>query len=53
MNELLHWVKANGLKLVELLSRDRLAKNHRLSERLEQIVHCTLGDQEHIYATLN
>uniref|UniRef100_A0A7E4V2I7 Plexin-A4 n=1 Tax=Panagrellus redivivus TaxID=6233 RepID=A0A7E4V2I7_PANRE len=53
INELLHWVKANGLKLVEMLAHDQIASHHRLAERLEQIVHCTLSDQEHIYATLN
>lgn len=52
VNELLHWVKANGLKLVDLLAHDPVAVHHRLAERLEQIVHCTLADQEHIYATL-
>uniref|UniRef100_A0AC34RI63 Sema domain-containing protein n=1 Tax=Panagrolaimus sp. JU765 TaxID=591449 RepID=A0AC34RI63_9BILA len=53
VNELLHWVKGNGLRLVEMLARDQVAIHHRLAERLEQIVHCTLTDQEHIYATLN
>uniref|UniRef100_A0A914CJF6 Sema domain-containing protein n=1 Tax=Acrobeloides nanus TaxID=290746 RepID=A0A914CJF6_9BILA len=50
--ELLNWVKANGLRLVELLGRDHLAIRHRLADRLQQIIHCTIAEPEHIYATL-
>uniref|UniRef100_A0A915D9Z4 IPT/TIG domain-containing protein n=1 Tax=Ditylenchus dipsaci TaxID=166011 RepID=A0A915D9Z4_9BILA len=52
VGELLNWVKANGLRLVELLQQDPVAVKHRLGERLRQIVHCTIVEPEHIYATL-
>jgi len=52
VGELLNWAKANGLRLVELLEQDPIAVQHRLGERLRQIVQCSLLEPEHIYATL-
>jgi hypothetical protein len=52
VGELLNWVKANGLRLVELLDEDPLSAKHRLGERFKQIVHCSIAEPEHIYATL-
>lgn len=52
VGELLNWVKANGLRLVEVLSRDQVAIRHRLADRLQQIIHCTIAEPEHIYAEL-
>lgn len=50
--ELLNWVKANGLSLLDLLEQDLIAVQHRLGEHLRQIVHCSLVESEHVYATL-
>lgn len=52
VGELFTWVKANGIRLVELLEQDPQAVKHRLGERLRQIVHCSIAEPEHIYATL-
>uniref|UniRef100_A0A0N5A3Z0 Sema domain-containing protein n=1 Tax=Parastrongyloides trichosuri TaxID=131310 RepID=A0A0N5A3Z0_PARTI len=53
INELLNWIKGNALPLVELLNRDEVSIKHRLGEKLQQIVLCTIQDSEHIYATLH
>ncbi|TMS39516.1 hypothetical protein L596_006026 [Steinernema carpocapsae] len=52
VGELLQWVKGNGLRFAELLSRDPVAIQHRLPDRLQQIVQCSIAEPEHIYATL-
>ncbi|KAH7725495.1 Plexin [Aphelenchoides avenae] len=52
VGELLNWVKANGLRLVDMLDQDPVSVKQRLGERLRQIVHCSIVEPEHIYATL-
>uniref|UniRef100_A0A915BHS0 Sema domain-containing protein n=3 Tax=Parascaris univalens TaxID=6257 RepID=A0A915BHS0_PARUN len=51
-SELLAWVRGNGLRLVEVLSADPCSRQHRLADRLQQIIHCSVVEPEHIYATL-
>uniref|UniRef100_A0A0N5B395 Sema domain-containing protein n=1 Tax=Strongyloides papillosus TaxID=174720 RepID=A0A0N5B395_STREA len=53
ITELLNWIKGNALPLVEILNHDEGSIKHRLGEKLQQIVMCTIQDSEHIYATLN
>ena len=47
--ELLNWVKAYGLSLLDLMEQDPIAAQHRLGEHLRQIVHCSLVESEHVY----
>ncbi|KAK0399439.1 hypothetical protein QR680_003050 [Steinernema hermaphroditum] len=52
VGELLQWVKANGVRFSDMLCRDPIAIQHRLPDRLQQIVQCSITEPEHIYATL-
>ncbi|VDM40546.1 unnamed protein product [Toxocara canis] len=51
-SELLAWVRGNGARLVEILSQDPSLRQHRIADRLQQIIECSVAEPEHIYATL-